>query len=64
VIGATGAEVPASRLGGSPTNKEALMALARVVTFDGVSKDRIEEMTREMNEGDKPEGLDRDHRSP
>jgi hypothetical protein len=34
------------------------MALARVVTFDGVSKERIEEMKREMNQGEQPEGLD------
>ena len=33
------------------------MALARVVTFDGVSKDRMEEMKREMSQGDRPEGL-------
>jgi hypothetical protein len=33
------------------------MALARVVTFEGVSKDRMEEMKREMNEGDRPEGM-------
>jgi hypothetical protein len=33
------------------------MALARVVSFDGVSKDRIEEMQREMREGQPPEGL-------
>ena len=33
------------------------MALARVVSFDGVSKERIEEMKREMAEGDRPEGL-------
>ena len=39
-------------------DEEALMALARVVSFDGVSKDRIEEMKREMGEGDQPEGLD------
>ena len=31
------------------------MALARVVSFDGVNKDRIEEMKREMREGDQPE---------
>ena len=31
------------------------MALARVVAFDGVSKDRIEEMKREMRDGDQPE---------
>jgi hypothetical protein len=33
------------------------MALARVVTFEGVTKERIEELTREMSEGDPPEGL-------
>ncbi len=33
------------------------MALARVVTFEGVSKDRMEEMDREMSEGQPPEGF-------
>ena len=33
------------------------MALARVVTFEGVSKDRMEEMAREMREGQPPEGF-------
>jgi len=34
------------------------MALARVVTFDGVSKDRMDEMEREMGEaGGPPEGF-------
>ena len=33
------------------------MALARVVTFDGVSKDRMDQMSRDMQEGDPPEGL-------
>jgi hypothetical protein len=33
------------------------MALARVVSFDGVSKDRAEELRREMSEGEPPEGL-------
>ena len=33
------------------------MALARVVSFDGVSRDRIAEMQREMQEGEQPEGL-------
>jgi hypothetical protein len=33
------------------------MPLARVVGFDGVSKERIEEIKREMSEGDRPEGL-------
>ena len=33
------------------------MALARVVSFEGVGKDRIEEMQREMGEGGRPEGL-------
>jgi hypothetical protein len=34
------------------------MALARVVTFEGVSKDRMDEMDREMREGEQPEGLE------
>jgi hypothetical protein len=33
------------------------MALARVVTFDGVSKERMEEMDREMQGGQPPEGF-------
>jgi hypothetical protein len=33
------------------------MPLARVVTFEGVSKDRMEEMDREMSEGEQPEGF-------
>ena len=33
------------------------MALARVVTFDGVSKQRIEEMKREMEQGDRPDDV-------
>jgi hypothetical protein len=33
------------------------MAFARAVTFDGVSKDRIEELKRELSEGERPEGL-------
>lgn len=34
------------------------MAIARVVGFDGVSKDRMEQMKGEMSEGQPPEGLD------
>ena len=33
------------------------MALARVVSFEGVSKDRMEEMRSEMSESEQPEGL-------
>jgi hypothetical protein len=33
------------------------MALARVVTFDGVSKDRMDEMSREIEDGGAPEGF-------
>jgi hypothetical protein len=33
------------------------MALARVVSFEGVSKERIEEMKREAGEGERPEDL-------
>jgi hypothetical protein len=33
------------------------MALARVVAFEGVGKDRIEDMKREMREGDPPQEI-------
>ena len=33
------------------------MALARVVTFDGVGKDRIDQIKREMRDGEQPEGV-------
>jgi hypothetical protein len=33
------------------------MALARVVAFDGVTTDRMEEMRTQMTDGDPPEGL-------
>jgi hypothetical protein len=33
------------------------MALARVVTFEGVSKDRMDKMESEMQEGQPPEGF-------
>jgi hypothetical protein len=33
------------------------MAFARVVTFEGVGQDRIEEMRRDMEGGERPEGL-------
>jgi len=33
------------------------MAVARVVTFDGVSKDRMKEMQKEMEGGQPPEGF-------
>jgi hypothetical protein len=33
------------------------MALARVVTFDGVSKDRMQQMKQEMDSGQPPEGF-------
>jgi hypothetical protein len=33
------------------------MAIARVVTFDGVSKDRMQEMQKDMDEGQPPEGF-------
>jgi hypothetical protein len=38
-------------------DEEARMALARVVTFDGVTKDRMEEMQGEIGNGEPPEGL-------
>ena len=33
------------------------MALARVVSFEGVSSQRMDELKREMAEGDQPEGM-------
>jgi hypothetical protein len=33
------------------------MSLARVVTFEGVTTDRIEELKKEMESGERPEGL-------
>jgi hypothetical protein len=33
------------------------MAVARVVSFEGVGKDRMDEMEREMREGGRPEGV-------
>jgi len=33
------------------------MAIARVVSFEGVSKERMEEMKREMGAGEQPDGL-------
>ena len=33
------------------------MALARVVTFDGVGSDRMEEMRSEIEGGEPPEGM-------
>ena len=33
------------------------MAFARVVSFEGVTKERIAELQREMAEGERPEGL-------
>jgi hypothetical protein len=33
------------------------MAIARVVSFEGVGADRIKEIQTQMREGDRPEGL-------
>ena len=33
------------------------MALARVVTFEGVSKDRMDQMRSELSEGERPEDI-------
>ncbi len=33
------------------------MAVARVVSFEGVGRDRIDEIRRQMEEGDRPEGV-------
>ena len=39
------------------TTLEVGMALARVVSFDGVTADRIREMESEMRDSEPPEGL-------
>jgi hypothetical protein len=39
------------------TDREDRKAIARVVTFDGVSKERMDEMDREMQDGQPPEGF-------
>jgi hypothetical protein len=33
------------------------MALARVVSFEGVNTDRVEEIKREVSQGEQPEGI-------
>jgi hypothetical protein len=33
------------------------MAIARVVSFDGVDKDRIQQMQQEMNAGERPDDI-------
>ena len=39
-------------------DREDRMAIARVVSFEGVDAERIEELRREISEGEQPEGLD------
>jgi hypothetical protein len=44
-------------VGLSVSTKEASMAFARVVSFEGVDKQRMEEMSRAINQGERPENL-------
>jgi hypothetical protein len=37
--------------------KETVMELARVVSFDGVSKERVEEMRKQIGEGEQPDEI-------
>jgi hypothetical protein len=39
------------------TDKEDWMAVARVVSFEGVDKSRMDEMKQEIESGEPPEGL-------
>jgi hypothetical protein len=39
-------------------DREVRMAIARVVSFEGVSAERIEKLRQEISEGEQPEGLD------
>jgi hypothetical protein len=47
----------ARRLESVALNKEVVVALARVVSFDGVSSERMAEMKREMESGERPENV-------
>jgi hypothetical protein len=38
-------------------DKEDLMALARVVSFEGVSKERMDSLVSEVRDGDRPDDL-------
>jgi hypothetical protein len=38
-------------------DQEALMALARVVSFEGVDADRIQQLKQQIEEGDRPEDI-------
>jgi hypothetical protein len=42
---------------GAALDKEAVMPLARVVTFDGVSSARMEEMRRDMEGDTRPDDV-------
>jgi hypothetical protein len=39
------------------TTRRVLMTVARVVSFEGVTKERVEEIKQEMQGGERPEGL-------
>jgi hypothetical protein len=42
---------------GAALDKEAVMPIARVVTFDGVSSERMDEMRREMEGDTRPDDV-------
>ena len=39
------------------SRKETVVAVARVVAFEGVSSERVEQLRRDMSEGERPEGM-------
>jgi hypothetical protein len=51
------ASLAGQRIRVAAIDKEVRMALARVVTFEGVNKERMDELDRQMREGDPPEGF-------
>jgi hypothetical protein len=53
----TGSPPPGEGLESLELDKEVVMPLARVVSFDGVSSDRMAEMQREMEGSERPEGV-------
>jgi hypothetical protein len=46
-----------ARAGSPPRKGEEAMALARVVMFEGVDRDRIEQLRQQIETGERPEGL-------
>jgi hypothetical protein len=55
LLDGSGATAYACRAGSR--DKEAAMTCVRVVSFDGVGKERADEIRRQISDGERPEGL-------